>query len=232
MDQLGLTTETLDDLSSGQRALGASAEVSHMHVTKFEQSCLLIDNGDGRILIDPGSLSSNLGVDRFGRVDAILYTHSHGDHFDQALAEPLIDAGATVVANADVARKLGLDECLVIEAGQTINVAGFDVEAVDIPHMPMVDGSEPPPNLGFVLDGRFLHPGDGIEPVRRVAHAAVPIAGPGVSFRQAYLFVEGTGAASVVPIHYDFYSADPDLFRRRCTIAAVQVLQTGESGEF
>lgn len=45
-------------------------------------------------------------------------------------------------------------------------------------------------------------------------------------YPQSCLVLEGEGR---IPIHYDFFRADPDLFAHFCAIADVRVLGHGES---
>ena len=51
-----------------------------MKITKYGHACLLVEEGGGAsLLIDPGSMSI---LPALSKLDAILITHEHGDHFD------------------------------------------------------------------------------------------------------------------------------------------------------
>lgn len=205
-----------------------------MRITKFPQSCVVVEKDDGgRLAIDIGTIATaSYDLDDLGPLDAALFTHQHADHFDPAVVEPLLEAGTSVHANADVCGKIDADGAAVVSPGETLHVAGFTVEPYDLPHVPLVDGAAGPPNTGFLLDGRLLHPGDAVDPKGATADVlAVPIAGPSISNRDAYVMIEETGAATAVPIHYDFFLADPDLFADFCDIAKVISLDHGESAE-
>jgi L-ascorbate metabolism protein UlaG (beta-lactamase superfamily) len=200
-----------------------------MKITKYPQSCLVVDNGDGRLLIDPGYLVlDRYGLTDLGTVDAVLYTHRHVDHFDPKILDDLRAAAVPIYANADVCTQIG-DGATEVRSGAAFDVAGFDVVPHDLPHAMMVDGSPGPPNTGYLVDQRLFHPGDGVDIDLRADVLAVPIAGPSISFRDAYAFAERTGADTVIPIHYDFFVADPRLFAGFCSIARVAVLDPGES---
>lgn len=207
-----------------------------MKVTKYPQSCLVVEvPGTGRLLIDPGFPASDRHeLDELLPVDAVLITHQHPDHLDRDWAGQLLDRGLPMVANADVAQALGRDDLRVVAGGDRIEVAGIPVEAFDLPHMPMVDGAPGPPNLGFLLDERLLHPGDGAElHALRAEILAVPIAGPSCSYRDAYVMIETVGAAAAVPIHFDVFPADPALFADKAgDVADIRVLAPGESTTF
>lgn len=202
-----------------------------MKVTKYPQSCLLLEKDGGRILIDPGNFALDAyQLDDFGEIDAVFYTHRHADHFDTRLLDPLREREVTLVANPDVAGLLGEEKVTEVRGGDRVDVAGFEVAARELPHVPMVNGSPGPPNTGYVVDGAFFHPGDGMDITGlTVAAAGTPIAGPSISFRDAYRFVETLGARLAVPMHYDMFIADPELFARFCDVADVAVLDRGES---
>lgn len=204
-----------------------------MRLTKYQQSCVVVEHEDGgRLLIDPGNVAMDAhAFDDFGTVDAVLFTHAHPDHFDPRAVTAVLDRGLPIHANADVCAQID-GPATVVEAGRTFVAAGTEVVAHDMPHVELVDGSAGPPNTGYVLGGRLLHPGDSLHVDGIAVDAiAVPIAGPSVSFRDSYVAVERTGASAAVPIHYDVFLADPHLFAKFCDIASVVVLGHGDSAD-
>lgn len=204
-----------------------------MQVTKYPQSCLVVDVEGRRLLIDPGIfVTASYVPDDLGEIDAVLYTHRHPDHVDTDLAGTLRERGVELFGNADVCELLGADRVTEVADGQTFEAAGVEVAARDLPHVELVDGSPGPPNTGFLVAGTLFHPGDGTEITGvRARGLAAPIAGPSISFRDAYRLVEAVGAERVVPIHYDMFIADPDLFARVCDLAEVVPLGPGETTE-
>lgn len=202
-----------------------------MRITKFPQSCLVVETDAARIAIDPGTFfTARYDLDALGPLDAVLYTHRHADHLDVEVVDALRERGAALFGNADVVELLGAERCTRIEAGTPFTAAGVEVAPHDLPHVVMVDGSPGPPNTGFLVDGTLFHPGDGIELTGISAPvAAVPIVGPSISFRDAYRFVQRIGAQRIVPVHYDAFVADPEHFARVCDLAEVHVLAETES---
>lgn len=204
-----------------------------MRVTKYPQSCMIVEHDDGgRLLIDPGYVAMDaVAFADFGTVDAVLFTHRHADHFDRRALDVILDRDLPIHANADVCGLID-GPATQVDDGQSFTAAGIDVVAHDLPHVEMVDGSPGPPNTGYVLDGRLLHPGDAITANGiRVAALALPIAGPSVSFRRAYQMVEAVGPSTAVPIHYDVFLANPHQFAGFCDLATVVALDVGETAE-
>ena len=202
-----------------------------MRVTKYPQSCLVVEHPDGgRLLIDPGNVAMDaVAFDDFGAIDAVLFSHRHADHFDPRAVETILERELPIYANADVCGQID-GPATPISDGQSFTAAGIGIVAHDMPHVEMVDGSAGPPNTGYVLDGRLLHPGDAVDVgALQVATVAVPIAGPSISFRRSYMMIEATRATVAVPIHYDVFLADPHQFSRFCDIADVVVLDSGET---
>jgi L-ascorbate metabolism protein UlaG (beta-lactamase superfamily) len=204
-----------------------------VRVTKYPQSCVVVEHPDGgRLLIDPGFVAMDAHrFDDFGAVDAVLFTHAHADHFDGRAVEAILERGLPIHANADVCGQIEGPATTVAD-GDAFTAAGIGIVARDMPHVQMVNGAAGPPNTGYVLDGRLLHPGDSMQ-VDGVAVdvIAVPIVGPSVSFRDAYVAVQTTGASTAVPIHYDTFLADPDQFAGFCDIATVVVLGDGDTAD-
>jgi L-ascorbate metabolism protein UlaG (beta-lactamase superfamily) len=204
-----------------------------MRITKYPQSCMVLEGADGRLLIDPGDVAMDAyRFDAFGHLDAVLFTHRHLDHFDPRAMEAIAERDLPVYANADVCGLIDGLPATTVTNGQAFKAAGFEIEPHDMPHVVMVNGAAGPPNTGFVFDGRLLHPGDSMQVDGiRVDALAVPITGPSVSFRDAYLAVETTACSTAIPIHYDKFLANPQLFEHFCDIASVVVLNHGESAD-
>lgn len=181
-----------------------------MRITRFTQSCLLVEEGSGRILIDPSGEDS--GVD-FGKLDAVLYTHEHADHFEPGLAKKFIEQGTPVYANTSTA-KLIEGQPNLVQDGQKFKAGGFEIKVIELLHCPMPDGSVGPQNVGYLINQKLFHPGDGKELAGlQVDYLAVPITGPDVSMRDAFDFLRQVKAKVGIPVHYDKLGAKPDVYK-------------------
>ncbi len=206
-----------------------------MKITRYPQSCLLLEKNGKRILIDPGNfVAEKYKVKNFLPLDGVLITHRHADHADPDFISELTNAGVTIIANRDTTELLGEVVSEIIDDGGEFELGGFKIRAHELAHCLMVDGSNGPQNTGYIIDEAFFHPGDGVKTVGvEVQAAAIPIAGPDVSPHDAYAFIQTLGAQTVIPVHYDYFVNDPAFFKQ--TVARfnkeinVAVLKDGES---
>ncbi len=208
-----------------------------MKITKYPQSHLVIEKSGHQLIIDPGLFTFQKGfkVKEFQNADAFLITHIHPDHLDPDTIKDL--AGDKLVyGNYDVVSKLktlGV-KGVEIRNGQELEIAGFKVKAVELPHFPHWGGAKMPTNTGFVIDGVFFHPGDGYElKGLSVDNTALPIGHPFVSTISALEFAKSLNAKVIIPIHYDAYPRDPEEIKKIASESNIEVrpLKDGESTE-
>jgi L-ascorbate metabolism protein UlaG (beta-lactamase superfamily) len=207
-----------------------------MKVTKYPQSCLLLEHNNKRLLIDPGSLvPKRFKVSDLLPIDGILITHEHVDHADPDFIRSLLSGQTTpIIGNKSTADTLGSLIAQVVQDGEKFEVAGFAVKAFELPHCRLVNGSPGPQNTGYIINNTFFHPGDGIEVKNlNIDSAAVPIAGPDISPYDVFQFVKNLGCHTVIPIHYDYFPGDPQFMATILNNNLVKViaLENGESVE-
>ncbi len=208
-----------------------------MKVKKFPQSHLILEKNGKTLIIDPGYLTFEKGfkVSDFQGADLYLITHQHEDHLGSETIKE-IAGDKPVLGNSDVVKKLrdlGISDARELTNLEEVEIEGFKIKAVDLPHF-QKEGVEMPPNTGFLIDGVFFHPGDGDKAPDIISeNAAVPIGGASINFDTALEFIEGIGAKVVIPIHYDVYKGDPEEFKKLASNFGVEVrpLNNGEETE-
>lgn len=199
-----------------------------MRITKYPQSHLVLNKDGVKLLIDPGSITFGAGfkVEDFADIPAFLLTHSHPDHLDPQNAKALME-GKKVYGNSDVVNQLkGMGvEAIEIHDGEEFEVEGYKIKAIDLPHCKMQDGTDGPPNTGFLIDGVLFHPGDGdIAPEGvKADDLALPIAGPTITLDGALKFATDVEAKIVIPIHYDYFKNDPEEFKKMAQEKGIEV---------
>lgn len=208
-----------------------------MRIKKYPQSHLVISNGVSKIVIDPGNGTFKSGIkpSEFSDARVFLITHSHADHMDPDNIKQTVD-GKLVFANQDVADKLkplGIT-VMVVHDQQVFEADSFKVKAIELPHCKMQDGTDGPPNLGFLIDGVLFHPGDGDKaPGITAPNVALPIAGPTITLEGALEFATNVQAKVVIPIHNDFFHNDPEKFKTMAQVKGIEVriLNSGQETE-
>jgi len=182
-----------------------------MRITKHSHACVRLDDGDRRLLIDPGVWSGGPGV--LENVDDILITHEHADHVD---VEALTSYAAShsslrVHAPAPVAEMLSAlgDVVVTVAPGDTVIAGGFEVAVVGGLHAEIYDGLPGCVNVGYVVDGSVYHPGDALfVPEQEITTLLLPVSGPWLKLSEAIDFVRAVAPARAFPIHDALFSPE------------------------
>lgn len=174
-----------------------------MRLTKYEHACVLVEDEGARILIDPGIYSS--GFESLTDLNAVLITHQHPDHVDPDRLRPLLanNPDARVHADdatAEILRGEGI-EAAVASEGEQFNV-GVEVavhgvnHAVIHPDLPII------PNVGYLISGRFFHPGDAFTvPDVPIDVLGLPTGAPWLKASEAVDYLRSVAPRIAVPIH-------------------------------
>ncbi len=209
-----------------------------MQITHLGQSCVLIETGTARLLLDPGVYST--GFDELTGLDAILVTHQHPDHLDvdrlpallaaNPAAQLLVDHGtAPQLVSAGIAHR-------VVAPGQQLELAGTAVDVIGGDHGVIHPDIPVVPNNGYLVDGdagTVLHPGDSfVPPGRNVDLLLLPTAAPWLKVSEAVDYLRAVAPPLAVPIHQAIL-AKPDkhygLFRELApTETTVHVVPHGD----
>ncbi|MFC3519447.1 MBL fold metallo-hydrolase [Streptomonospora nanhaiensis] len=106
-------------------------------------------------------------------VEAVLVTHEHFDHLDP---ERLRAAPVDVYTCAGTARRLGAlgGRVHTVRGGDQFTAAGFEVAVVGDKHHFSHPDAPPVDNVGFLVDGAVLHPGDALTEVADASTLLVP----------------------------------------------------------
>lgn len=174
-----------------------------MKITKYEHSCLDIEQDGKRFLIDPGTVTHS--VPNYDNVIAVLVTHVHMDHLD---AEKLSAIHAQNPATPIYTVQAVADELkdkvpvTVVTGGQKASAGPFELEFVGGQHalihkiVPVTD------NVGVIVNGKLYYPGDSLSlPETNVDIVAVPITAPWLKISEAMDFITSLKPKQVFPVH-------------------------------
>ncbi|MFD0278793.1 MBL fold metallo-hydrolase [Kitasatospora sp. NPDC127111] len=174
-----------------------------MRITKYGHACVRLEHDGTTVVVDPGMFTDPAAL---AGADAVLITHEHVDHFEEArLREALAaDPALRVWTNSAVAARLDgvAQRVTAVGEGDAFEVGGIGVSvhgewhAVIHPEIPRVK------NVGFLFDGRLFHPGDALTvPPHPVETLLLPIAGPWTKVSELIDYVREAGPRQAVPVH-------------------------------
>ena len=174
-----------------------------MRLQKLGHCCLLVEQAQSRLLIDPGCFSS--GFEALTGLTGVLVTHIHEDHLDVDRLHALLErnpearvvcdeASAACMAQRGVKGQLVHDGD-VVDLGVPIGVYGRE-HAIIHPDLPNV------PNVGYLVDDRFFYAGDAFTvPDAPVEVLAVPVGAPWMKLSEAVDYLRRVQPRVAVPVH-------------------------------
>ena len=176
-----------------------------MELTKYAHACVSLSKDDARIVIDPGSYTSN-AAEAIAAASAVFITHEHLDHFDEnAVAQALESRpelrvyGPASVVDRWSGRQ---GQVTAVAAGQTIEVGGFEVSVFGEHHATIHRSVPNVTNVGYLIDGTVYHPGDAYHvPEHPVETLLLPTSGPWTVVAEAVDYLHAVGSKRVVQIH-------------------------------
>lgn len=182
-----------------------------MKITKYPQSCLMIEINDKKILIDPGSLKyQDNFLNEWQTADIILVTHKHGDHI---YANVLKDFSLPIYSTNEVQKSYSEIKFNIIKENEVINLDNIKIEVVKALHgynPNLKNGGEVFENVGYIIDDgktRLYITSDTIcfNNDYKADVVALPITAHGLTMSsyEAALFTKDLEAKLVLPIHMD-----------------------------
>ncbi len=177
---------------------------SALTLTKYRHSCLLLDVGGVRLLLDPGVFSA--GFEQLTDLAAVLITHQHPDHLDVERIAALVKANPQAVVISDAASASQLAgagvEAKAVGPGEDTSVEGVSIVVYGGQHAQIAPGVAVPPNVGYAVDGRFAYAGDAYTaPPEPVQVLAIPTAAPWLRAADTVGFLQQVRPQAVVPVH-------------------------------
>lgn len=213
--------------SSGAAPEPGSTPASRIEVHFVGHATALLELGGFRILTDP-FVRAGLGpLERHGplpdpaelRVDVVVISHGHPDHFDPRSLE-LLPGNPVVVVPRGLGppsrRQRAAANVIEVDTGEAVRVDGLEIAAVPARHW-ISPGAPRARPVGFIIDGgaRVYFAGDtGRYPTMREKAGAVDLAllpvwtwgphmGPGhLGPRTAAAVTADLAPRAVIPIHW------------------------------
>ncbi|MFN2537902.1 MAG: MBL fold metallo-hydrolase [Mycobacteriales bacterium] len=175
-----------------------------MKITRYGHSCVLVEDGAGRVLLDPGTFST--GFEGLRGLTGVLITHQHPDHLDVERVTRLMEANPEATLVTDEGSQLDLPRMVVhagdsLDLGTAVSVHGSE-HAVIHPEIPRV------PNVGYLVGGRFFTPGDALTvPQADVEVLGLPTDAPWLKLAEAVQLLRDVKPGKAFPVHDGVLSA-------------------------
>lgn len=192
-----------------------------MKITKFPQSCLLVETKGKKILVDPGNLKyKEEYFDIWNGVDVILITHKHPDHCNTEILEKL-NKNIIMYSTSEVAEANKSLDINIVKENDVINLEDIKIEVVRAVHgyQPLLKGSkEIYENVGYIIDDgdtRLYTTSDTIcfRNDYKADILCIPVTGNGLTMStfEAALYSKEVGAVLTILVHMDNPAFPPNL---------------------
>lgn len=182
-----------------------------MKITKYPQSCLMIETNDKKILVDAGNLKyQDHFLEEWKTADMILITHKHGDHI---YSDVLKDLDIPIYSTEEVQNAYPNISFHIVKENDVLTFDNVKVEVVKAIHgynSNLKGGKEVLENVGYIIDNgtkrlyitsdTICFPND-----YKADVVALPVTAHGLTMSsfEASLFANELGASLVLPIHMD-----------------------------
>ncbi len=174
-----------------------------MKITKYEHSCLVVEQDGQKLIIDPGVFSTS--CKDFSNVSAVVVTHIHPDHFDPDTVAAIAGQNADVMIFTvdDVAKELNPTiPHTCVTAGQHIDKGPFKLDFYGGEHAVIHATYPTAQNKGVMVNDKLYYSGDSFAvPSKPVEVLAVPSAGPWMKVGEAIDFIAALKPKKAFPTH-------------------------------
>lgn len=173
-----------------------------MKFTKLEHSGCVIEKDGARIVCDPVEFGTSLP--ELDNVVALVITHKHGDHLQPEKIAAILDRnpGVRIFTAVDTASDIPNAEA--VNNGDVVNVGGFELRFFGENHAAIVPGKTPCQNIGVVVDGKIVNPGDSFDmpnDVVRPEILLVPSSAPWCKVCEGMEYIKLVQPKLAVPVH-------------------------------
>lgn len=169
-----------------------------MQISKLLHSCLLVEEQNTTFLFDPGIYTYEakvLHLSSLVKLDYLLITHEHADHFHLPLVKEIAQKfpAVKIVTNQSVAGILAKEN---IHAAITDTI----ITVEETPHEKLWD-KQTPENIAITIFNKLTHPGDSLHFIKSADILALPIAAPWGSTTEAVNKALEIKPKAIIPIH-------------------------------
>ena len=173
-----------------------------MKVTKYEHACLVLEQNDEKIIVDPGSYTRPLGDET--NVRAIVITHMHDDHCFEEQIDRLLQTNpaAKIFGTDEVVKRIAPRAATAVHHGDFYSVGTFTLEFFGDVHAEIHRSIPLIQNCGVLINDYLYYPGDSFtRPDRKVELLACPSSAPWAKISEIMDFVAEVKPKRSFPTH-------------------------------
>lgn len=176
-----------------------------MKLTKYEHSCVVLEQDGQSLVIDPGGLSSSFVVPK--KCIAVFVSHEHFDHLDQKKLHEILAVNPELILYTNTGVLEQLDDSLraktqLVEADTSLEIGEFSLQFTGSLHEEIREEVPRPINSGVIVNKTYYHPGDE-HYVTDLPYTWLGLAlnAPWSRVKQTNQFIKDSKAANIIPIH-------------------------------
>ena len=174
-----------------------------MKITKYEHACLVVEEGNQKLVIDPGIFTTSLPAD-LDNVSVVVITHVHPDHCDQAHLEAILSKNPDVqlYGTAEVAKALNPTKVNIVSGGDSAKIGNFNLKFYGGEHAVIYKSWPVNQNVGVMVNDKLYYPGDSFtNPETTVDTLAIPVSAPWLKTSESMDFLASIKPRIAFPTH-------------------------------
>jgi L-ascorbate metabolism protein UlaG (beta-lactamase superfamily) len=176
--------------------------MNNMKITKHGHACLELELDSKTVIIDPGSYTDELT--NLGTVVAVVVTHKHDDHCDEAkIAQIKKDSPAVqIFGTSEVAARLSGMGVTTVYHGDYYEVGSFKLEFFGDMHQIIHESIPLVQNTAVLVNGDLYYAGDSYtKPDVKVKALACPTSAPWLKIGDVMDYIQEVKPAICFPTH-------------------------------
>ena len=176
--------------------------MKNMKITKHGHACLEVEIDSQTLIIDPGSYTEELT--NLGNVVAVVITHKHDDHCDEAKIAKIKkdNPNVQIFGTSEVAARLSGLEVTTVYHGDYYEVGSFHLEFFGDMHQIIHQSIPLIQNTAVLVNGDLYYAGDSYTPPDvKVKALACPTSAPWLKIGDVMDYIKEIKPAICFPTH-------------------------------
>jgi L-ascorbate metabolism protein UlaG (beta-lactamase superfamily) len=176
--------------------------MKNMKITKHGHACLEVEIDSQTLIIDPGSYTEELAS--LGNVVALVITHKHDDHCDDAKIAKIKkdNPNVQIFGTSEVAARLSGLEVTTVYHGDYYQVGSFRLEFFGDMHQIIHKSIPLIQNTAVLVNGDLYYAGDSyIPPDQKIKVLACPTSAPWLKIGDVMDYIQEVKPEVCFPTH-------------------------------